>query len=72
MLNAMRMRYRDKSQQLQTVTRLLDSLNYQTVLERGFALVKDEAGNPITSQAAMSHHDNATLQFHDGEVGVKR
>ena len=72
LLNAMRMRYRDKSQQLQTVTRLLDSLNYQTVLERGFALVKDEAGNPITSQAAMSHHDNATLQFHDGEVGVKR
>jgi len=71
LLNAMRTRYRDKSQQLQTVVRLLDSLNYQTVLERGFALVKDDAGNPITSQKDFITHDSATLQFHDGEAQVK-
>ncbi len=71
MHHAMRMRYRDKQQQLSTVSRLLDSLNYQTVLERGFALVKDTSGNPITSQKSMATHDSATLQFHDGEVGVR-
>jgi exodeoxyribonuclease VII large subunit len=69
--HAMRIRLREKNQLLQSNTRLLASLNYQTVLQRGFVLVKDDAGAPITSQAAFATHESATLQFYDGEMRIK-
>ncbi|CAN7604030.1 exodeoxyribonuclease VII large subunit [Phyllobacterium sp. LjRoot231] len=48
--------------------RLMKTLSYQGVLERGFALVLDPSGTPIKRAAAVSGGDDLTLRFQDGEV----
>ena len=47
---------------------LLDSYSYEHVLKRGFALVRDEDNEPLTSAAALSSGMPVTLQFHDGRA----
>ena len=49
---------------------LLDSLSYERVLERGFALVCDAAGHPVTRRAETRPAQRLTLRFADGAVGV--
>ncbi len=49
---------------------LLESLSYKGVLERGFALVTDKAGQPIQSQAATQAGQAIDVTFHDGKVGA--
>jgi exodeoxyribonuclease VII large subunit len=49
---------------------LLESFSYRSVLERGFVLVTDKRGHPLTS-AADTHASLAlNLQFKDGAVGA--
>ena len=38
----------------------------QRALERGYALVEDAAGEPVTSAAAVREHAELTLRLHDG------
>ncbi len=47
---------------------LLDSYSYEHVLKRGFALVRDQDEQPLTSAAALSSGMPLTLQFHDGRA----
>ena len=44
----------------------LDSVSYQKVLERGFALVSDGAGHPLTRAADIRPASRLRLQFADG------
>ena len=44
----------------------------QRTLERGYALVEDPAGEPVTSAAAAREQDGLTLRMHDGRVEVRR
>ena len=44
----------------------------QRTLERGYALVEDPAGEPVTSAAAAREQDALTLRMHDGRVEVRR
>jgi exodeoxyribonuclease VII large subunit len=46
----------------------LEALSYTRVLERGFAMVADAAGHPITSAAAIQPGDRLRLRLADGEV----
>jgi exodeoxyribonuclease VII large subunit len=43
----------------------------QRALERGYALVEDSAGEPVTSAAAVGEHAELTLRMHDGTVSVR-
>ena len=43
----------------------------QRTLERGYALVEDEVGEPITSAAAARSESRLTLRLHDGRVPVR-
>jgi len=43
----------------------------QRTLERGYALVEDEAGEPVTSAAAARERDRLTLRLSDGTVPVR-
>ena len=43
----------------------------QRALERGYALVEDPAGEPVTSAAAAREHAELTLRLHDGTVSVR-
>jgi exodeoxyribonuclease VII large subunit len=49
---------------------MLESVNYKKVLERGFALVRDDAGKLVNSATKAKAAKSLTLAFHDGDVKV--
>jgi len=64
-------RFERWQQRLATVNRLLRGLSYQSVLERGFALVLDEKNQPIKRRAATTNAQPVTLRFVDGDTGAR-
>ena len=61
---------RDGTKRLAATAQLLDSLSYERVLERGFALVRDSAGAPVMAAAATKPCMAVAIRFRDGEVGA--
>jgi exodeoxyribonuclease VII large subunit len=49
---------------------LLRAFSYQSVLERGFALVRDGSGHPLRSAAAVQPGMPLDIEFTDGCVGA--
>jgi exodeoxyribonuclease VII large subunit len=47
---------------------LLESLSYERVLDRGFALVRDGDGEPVMQAAATSAGQAVSIHFSDGDV----
>ena len=60
----------DAERRVEAVAGLLDTLSYQRVLERGFTLVRDAAGTPLTTAAAAQPGMEIAIRFHDGEAGA--
>ena len=60
-LDAMRERLKHRAE-------LLESYSYGRVLDRGFALVRDAGGRPVTDSAAARRAGRVTLRFGDGSV----
>jgi exodeoxyribonuclease VII large subunit len=58
-------------QRLVGVAKLVDSLSYRSVLRRGYALVRDESGQPVHAAAAVRQWQALQLEFADGEVWVR-
>ncbi len=58
------------AERLQRFGQLLDSLSYQKILARGFALVRDAAGNPVVAAASVAPGASLAIQFADGAVPV--
>jgi exodeoxyribonuclease VII large subunit len=52
------------------VGQLLESFSYERVLERGFVLVRDRSGHPVTESAELKAGERITLRFADGERGA--
>jgi exodeoxyribonuclease VII large subunit len=50
--------------------KLLSALSYRSVLARGFALVRDEAGHPLHSADAVGPNARLEIEFADGRVGA--
>jgi exodeoxyribonuclease VII large subunit len=50
--------------------KLLAALSYRSVLDRGFALVRDQAGHPVHAAAAVGPNAHLSVEFADGRVGV--
>jgi len=55
---------------LQRAEQLLNAFSYQSVLTRGFALVRDDAGHPLRSAAAVTPGARHDIEFGDGRVGA--
>jgi exodeoxyribonuclease VII large subunit len=53
---------------LEGLARLLEGLSYESVLRRGFVLVRDAAERPVTQAAAVTAGMRLTLTFGDGSV----
>jgi exodeoxyribonuclease VII large subunit len=53
------------------VTMALRAHEPERTLERGYALVEDGDGEPVTSAAAARAAENVKLRFSDGRVGAK-
>jgi exodeoxyribonuclease VII large subunit len=49
---------------------LLAAFSYRGVLARGFTLVRDAAGQPLRSAAAVSTGMPLEIEFSDGRVGA--
>jgi exodeoxyribonuclease VII large subunit len=49
---------------------LLTALSYRSVLARGFALVRDDAGHPLHAAAQVGPGARMSIEFADGNVGA--
>jgi len=58
------------ARRLAQADRLLAALSYQSVLDRGFALVSDAEGRLVARAAAISLGQPLTLTFADGKAGA--
>lgn len=50
--------------------KLLSALSYRSVLARGFALVRDEAGHPLHAAGSIGPNARLEIEFADGRVGA--
>ncbi|HEY0918795.1 exodeoxyribonuclease VII large subunit, partial [Devosia sp.] len=50
--------------------RLLESYGYRNVLQRGYALVTDEAGGIVRSPAQLRPGEGLTIEVADGRIGA--
>jgi len=50
--------------------KLLSALSYRSVLARGFALVRDEAGHPVHAADTIGPGARVEIEFADGRVGA--
>lgn len=57
-----------KADRLEAVSKLFDSLNYKSVLKRGYALVRDADGQPLRSADAVLDGQALVLEFADGKA----
>ncbi|MGF9758666.1 exodeoxyribonuclease VII large subunit [Microvirga sp. 0TCS3.31] len=57
-----------KTDRLEAVSKLFDSLSYKSVLKRGFALVRDAEGRPLNSAEAVHDGQALVLEFADGKA----
>jgi exodeoxyribonuclease VII large subunit len=56
---------------LAAVTAALEGADPRTVLARGYAIVEDPSGEPVTSAAEAREQEEVRLRFADGEVAAK-
>ena len=61
---------KEKRQQLDATSRLLESLSHKGVLARGFALVRDKDGTPLHRSDAISPGQSLNIEFADGCVNA--
>jgi exodeoxyribonuclease VII large subunit len=56
---------------VQGLGKLLNAYSYKGVLKRGYALVRDAAGSPLHSAAAVTAGMALQIEFGDGRVGAR-
>ncbi|NQZ13515.1 MAG: exodeoxyribonuclease VII large subunit [Alphaproteobacteria bacterium] len=63
---------KDKHTQLSSLSRMLESLSFKRVLERGYAAVQNEAGEIISNAKNVQSGDNLSIIFaNDEKIAVK-
>ena len=51
--------------------KLLESYSFHSVLNRGFALVRDQDGQPVLAAAGAGTGDTISVEFSDGKIGAR-
>jgi len=64
-------RVADLSVRLENTGRVLDSLSFERVLERGFALVEDAKGTPVSKASQLAAGEKVQARFMDGTIGMQ-
>ncbi len=57
-------------ERLTTVWKLVESLSYRSILDRGFALIQDEAGHIVRSKTAVRPGQTLTAEVSDGSFST--
>ena len=60
----------DAASRLDSADKLLGSLSYERVLERGYVVVRNDAGAPVTRVAGVVPGSDVVVRFFDGEAGA--
>lgn len=60
-----------ESHRLLALWKRLESASPRSVLQRGYALLRDEAGRPVARAAGVRAGQALTAEFHDGAVRVR-
>ncbi len=60
-----------ESQRLLSLWKRLQSVSPQATLQRGFTMVRDEAGRPVMRQAGMKETERYEVEFADGRRKVR-
>jgi exodeoxyribonuclease VII large subunit len=60
----------EEAKRLSQFASLLESFSFHRVLDRGYAVVRDSKGRPVTAASATSPGQQVALQFHDDSVGA--
>jgi len=59
-----------KRERLESLTARLAQLDPTAVLRRGYAIVRDAGGRPVTARAALASGQAVRVQFADGDAGM--
>jgi exodeoxyribonuclease VII large subunit len=70
-LRAVRRGLEFRGQRLDGTAKLLASLSYKSVLQRGFALVRDAKGQPVHARADVKPGQGLEIEFADGRVKAR-
>jgi exodeoxyribonuclease VII large subunit len=57
--------------QVEQAAKLLESYSFHSVLNRGFALVRDQDGAPVLAAAGTRTGDALQIEFADGRIGAR-
>ena len=57
--------------QVDQAAKLLESYSFHSVLNRGFALVRDQDGQPVLAAAGTRTGDALQIEFADGRIGAR-
>lgn len=68
---AVAVNFEQKKRALDLQIKLLDALSYERVLERGYAVIRDESGAILTSTKALKSADILEIQQSSGRYRVK-
>ena len=63
-------RMSEPQQRLGQLTKLLESLSYKGVLQRGYAVVRGQDGTPLSRAADVTHGAALAIEFADGPVAA--
>lgn len=58
-------------QKLSELQRLLNSMSYEDVLRRGYAVVRDECNQIVDTRAEAAEKKRLKIEFQDGKIGVE-
>ncbi len=64
-------RVQSESQRLLALWKRLESASPQSVLKRGYAIVRDEAGRPVARAKGTKPGQRLVSEFHDGKLNVR-
>ncbi len=62
---------KQRRDRLAAEAKLFGSLNYRSVLLRGYALVRDEGGRPVRQTTGIALDARLDIEFADGQIGVR-
>ncbi len=62
---------RNGLQRIDQFGKLLESYSFHSVLNRGFALVRDQDGHPVLAAAGAATGETISIEFADGRLGAK-
>jgi exodeoxyribonuclease VII large subunit len=58
-------------ERIDQLSHLLESYSFRSVLSRGFALVRDQDGQPVLAAAGTQAGDTIGIEFADGRIGAR-